>query len=123
MEWGHAEAQAWILAGFGASAAAVFAYLARDAILRRRTDYDGQELESQRDRDREKYESDWGGDGPPGPDPWPYRVLGLEPGAPPERVRERYRELARQNHPDKDGSEGAAERMARINAAYEELEG
>ena len=121
-------AQAWVLAAFGAAAAAVFAYLARDSLLRRRTDYDSEDLESQRDRDREKYESGWGGDEPmrgPAGDPGggPYEVLGLEPGATPEQVRARYRQLARANHPDKDGSEGAAERMARINAAYEELSG
>ena len=122
MEPGSVEA--WVLAAFGAAAAAVFAYLARDSLLRRRTDYDGEDLESQRDRDREKYESGWGGDeqmrGPAGR-PGPYEVLGLEPGATPEQVRARYRQLARANHPDRDGSEGAAERMARINAAYEEL--
>lgn len=128
MDWGSpAEFQAWILAAFGAAAAAVFAYLARDQILRRKTDYDAERLESQRDRDREKYESDWGGDEQAGaggePDAGPYEVLGLKPGATAEQVRARYRELARENHPDKDGSEGAAERMARINAAYEELAG
>lgn len=114
--------EAAVLAAFGAGAAGLALYAARDAILRRRTDYDLQDLESKRDRDREKYLSDWGGDAhePPGPS-WPYEVLGLEPGAPDERVRERYRQLARENHPDRDGSEGAAERMARINAAYEEL--
>lgn len=116
--------EAWVLAAFGAAAAAVFAYLARDSLLRRRTDYDGENLESQRDRDREKYESGWGGDEQmrgPAARPGPYEVLGLEPGATPEQVRARYRQLARANHPDRDGSEGAAERMARINAAYEEL--
>ena len=113
-----------MLAAFGAAAAAVFAYLARDSLLRRRTDYDGENLESQRDRDREKYESGWGGDEQmrgPAERQGPYEVLGLEPGATPEQVRARYRQLARANHPDRDGSEGAAERMARINAAYEEL--
>lgn len=113
-----------VLASFGAGAAAVAAYLARDAILRRKTDYDREELESQRDRDREKYASDWGGDEQMRGGPrWAYEALGLEPGATAGQVRERYRRLARQNHPDRDGSEGAAERMARINAAYEELSG
>ena len=125
MEWGSpTEFQAWILVAFGVATAAIFVFLARDQILRRKTDYDAERLESQRDRDQEKYQSDWGSDEQAGagkPDEGPYEVLGLKPGATVEQVRARYRELARENHPDKDDSEGAAERMAKINAAYEEL--
>lgn len=116
--------QGAVLALFGVGFIAIAVYLARDAILRRKTDYDEQEFESQRNRDREKYASDWGGDEQMRQRArWPYEVLGLEPGATAEQVRERYRRLAMENHPDRDGSEGAAERMARINAAYEELSG
>lgn len=124
MEWGAQEVQAAVMAAFGAGAAAVFLYLARDALLRRRTDYDGEQLESKRDRDREKYGSDWGGDEQMrSPSSWAYEALGLEPGAAPEQVRSRYRQLAKRYHPDRDGSQDAAERMARINSAYEELSG
>lgn len=46
-----------------------------------------------------------------------WTILGIHRGATRERINERYRELARQNHPDHGGS---AETMARVNAAYHE---
>lgn len=52
---------------------------------------------------------------PAAPDCW--SVLGLSKGTPTERVSDRYRELARQHHPDRGGN---AETMSRINAAYQE---
>lgn len=52
---------------------------------------------------------------PEAPDCW--RVLGLDRGAPPERVKQRYRELASEHHPDRGGS---SEVMAQINVAYRE---
>lgn len=45
----------------------------------------------------------------------PYRELGLSPRAAEPAIRERYRELAREHHPDRGGS---ADRMRRINEAY-----
>jgi hypothetical protein len=39
----------------------------------------------------------------------------------PEELRQRYLELARQFHPDVNGSKAAAERMTRINQAYQWL--
>ncbi|TVQ53694.1 MAG: molecular chaperone DjiA [Rhodobacteraceae bacterium] len=64
---------------------------------------------------------------PEAADPW--RVLGLEPGASPDKVRARWRALARENHPDRLVARGlpeeavklATDRLARINAAYERL--
>ncbi|BDI20955.1 hypothetical protein ANSO36C_67570 (plasmid) [Nostoc cf. commune SO-36] len=44
-------------------------------------------------------------------------VLGVSPGATEDEVREAYRKLARQHHPDNGGS---ADQMAAINAAYEQ---
>ncbi|MCC5611521.1 J domain-containing protein [Nostoc sp. CHAB 5834] len=44
-------------------------------------------------------------------------MLGVSPGASDEEVREGYRKLARQHHPDNGGSD---EQMAAINAAYEQ---
>ncbi|MCC5632883.1 J domain-containing protein [Nostoc sphaeroides CHAB 2801] len=46
-----------------------------------------------------------------------WEVLGVSPGASDEEVREGYRKLARQHHPDNGGSD---EQMAAINAAYEQ---
>ena len=51
----------------------------------------------------------------------PFAVLGIEPGAPLDAVTERYRDLAKQWHPDRGGGAEAARRMAEINAAYDVL--
>ncbi len=64
---------------------------------------------------------------PQGGDPW--AVLGLEPGAEDAAVRERWRELVRETHPDRMIARGVPEeavklataRLARINAAYEAI--
>ncbi|MHB8874921.1 MAG: J domain-containing protein, partial [Myxococcaceae bacterium] len=48
----------------------------------------------------------------------PYRALGVSPLDPPEKIRDRYRELALSAHPDRGGS---AERMRDINLAYERI--
>ena len=60
----------------------------------------------------------------------PYRVLGLELGAPFEEVRAQYRRMAAENHPDRLIARGVPEeflaiansRLAAINAAYEAIE-
>lgn len=57
----------------------------------------------------------------------PYEVLGLFPGASLAQVKKAHRTLAKQYHPDRFATAPAAEqrrvaeRMVRINAAYEEL--
>lgn len=59
----------------------------------------------------------------------PYAVLGIEPDTPPEKIRSRYLQLVRDNHPDALTARGvpdeflaiATERMKAINAAYETL--
>lgn len=61
-------------------------------------------------------------------DPW--RVLGLELGAPFEEVRAQYRRMAAENHPDRLIARGVPEeflaianrRLAAINTAYETIE-
>jgi hypothetical protein len=48
-----------------------------------------------------------------------YDVLGLRDDAPPEAIREQYRRLAREFHPDRTaGSAAGAEKMPMINEAY-----
>jgi hypothetical protein len=46
-----------------------------------------------------------------------WSVLGLQRGASRDVISERYRELARQHHPDRGGDHA---QMARVNAAYQE---
>jgi hypothetical protein len=48
----------------------------------------------------------------------PYRLLGVKPSDTIDAIRERYKILARENHPDRGGSQ---ERMQHINAAYEQI--
>ena len=48
-----------------------------------------------------------------------YAVLGLEPGAGPEAVREAYRERVKEAHPDTPG--GSSEEFIRVREAYEYL--
>ncbi|HTK45116.1 MAG TPA: J domain-containing protein, partial [Patescibacteria group bacterium] len=50
----------------------------------------------------------------------PYRVLGLEPGAPMAEVKRAYRRLAKAYHPDSAG-EAALPRFLAIHEAYERL--
>jgi DnaJ like chaperone protein len=60
----------------------------------------------------------------------PYAVLGVERGMPFQEVRSQYRELVRDNHPDRLVARGVPEefvaiasaRLAAINAAYEAIE-
>ena len=55
----------------------------------------------------------------------PYRVLGLTPDASDAAIKRRWRQLAREHHPDRAADPVQAEvlnrRMARINAAYDVL--
>lgn len=56
----------------------------------------------------------------------PYRVLDVRHDAAPEEIKRRWRELARDHHPDRAGADGVERerlttRMARINAAYDVL--
>ena len=59
----------------------------------------------------------------------PYAVLGIERSAKDEEIKKRYRQLVRENHPDIHIASGmpeelidiANDRLARINAAYEEI--
>ena len=51
-----------------------------------------------------------------------YRVLEVDPSASDEEVKQAYRRLAKKYHPDANpGDAVAAERMAQVNAAYDEI--
>lgn len=50
-----------------------------------------------------------------------YQILGVDSSADPESIKQAYRSLARQYHPDRNKEEGAEERFKEINRAYETL--
>ena len=128
-----------LFTGFAIAVIAIFLFLARDVILRRKTSYDKQEHESKKDRTYEKYHSDWGDDyeemGKRGNSkeesefregvtnnnlPNYYDILGVEINATAEEIKKKFRELAKKTHPDKT-KEDTEEEMIKIKKAYEVL--
>jgi len=128
-----------LFAGFSIAVIAIFLFLARDIILRKKTTYDKQEHESKKDRTYEKYHSDWGDDyeeiGKRGNSkqekefrenitnenlPNYYEILGVERDATYEEIKKNFRELAKKTHPDKT-NEDSEQEMIQINKAYEIL--
>ena len=128
-----------LFTGFSIVVIAIFLFLARDVILRRKTTYDKQEHESKKDRTYEKYHSDWGDDyeeiGKRGNSeqekefrenianenlPNYYEILGVKIDATPEEIKKNFRELAKKTHPDKTKKDSEQE-MIQINKAYEIL--
>ena len=52
----------------------------------------------------------------------PYKVLGVSPNASDDEIKQAYRKLAKQYHPDRNpGDAAAAKKMQEINAAYEQI--
>jgi len=116
----------------------IFVYLARNIILRKKTKYDKSNLASQQDRDYEKYHSDWTDEEIFGSRkstinanefremynkkslPNYYSVLGLADNASGVEIKNQYRKLAKQYHPDRN-NESTQEKMSEINKAYEVL--
>ena len=128
-----------LFAGFSIGVIGIFLFLARDIILRRKTSYDEEELESKKEKTYEKYHSDWGDDYEEigqrkntkqdkefrealNDDNLPdyYQVLGVAFDATPEEIKNKFRELAKKTHPDKT-KKNSEEEMAKLNKAYEVL--
>jgi hypothetical protein len=51
----------------------------------------------------------------------PYAILGVKPGTPPAQLTAAYREQAKRWHPDRNGDDESAQKMAEVNAAYDLL--
>ena len=128
-----------LFSGFSIAVIGLFLFLARDIILRRKTSYDKEELESKKDKTFEKYHSDWGDDYEElghrsntkedkefrealNNDELPnyYEIIGVAKDATPEEIKKKFRELAKKTHPDKT-KEDSEEEMAALNKAYEVL--
>jgi len=128
-----------LFGGFAIAIIAIFLFLARDIILRKKTSYDKEELESKKDRTYEKYHSDWGDDyeeigkrkntkedeefrNAARNDKLPnyYEILGVPKYATQEEIKNKFRELAKKTHPDKT-KEDSEEAMVELNKAYEVL--
>ena len=128
-----------LFTGFSIAVIAIFLFLARDVILRKKTTYDKQEHESKKDRTYEKYHYNWGEDyeeiGKRGNSkqerefrdqvenndlPNYYEILGVKINSTPEEIKKNFRELAKKTHPDKT-KENSEQEMIKINKAYEIL--
>ena len=128
-----------LFGGFAIAIIGIFLFLARDIVLRRKTSYDKENLESKKEKTYEKYHSDWGDDyeeigsrrnskedkefrdakrNEELPDY--YNVLGVERDATQEEIKANFRELAKKTHPDKT-KEDSEEEMTLLNKAYEIL--
>ena len=128
-----------LFSGFAVAVIAIFLFLARDIILRRKTSYDKGDLESKKDKTFEKYHSDWGDDyeelgqrrntkedkefrDAANNDELPnyYDVIEVSKNATPDEIKKKFRELAMKTHPDKT-KEDSENEMAELNKAYEIL--
>ena len=128
-----------LFSGFAIAVLALALFLSRDVILRRKTSYDKEELESKKDKTFEKYHSDWGDDyeelgqrSNTQDDkeflealnnqrlPNYYEIIGVEKDATSEEIKRKFRALAKKTHPDKT-KEDSQEEMTELNKAYEVL--
>lgn len=128
-----------LFSGFAIAVIAIFMFLARDIILRKKTSYDKEEHESKNEKTYEKYHSDWGDDYEElgtrknskedrefrdaalnNKLPNYYEVLGLSKDATQEEIKKNFRELAKKTHPDKT-KEDSERQMMELNKAYEVL--
>jgi len=129
-----------LFVGFIVAVIAIFLFLARDIILRKKTTYDSEELESKKDRTYEKYHSDWSDDYEElgmrkntieekefremkanNTLPNYYKILEVSQKATQKEIKEQYRKLAKKLHPDKTKSSQTEDMMMEINKAYEIL--
>jgi hypothetical protein len=128
-----------IFSSFIASVIAIFLYLARHQILRKKLEYDMNDYESKKNKDYEKYHSDWSEDEFVGKKsfskydeefrklkqnsnfPDYYKILGIPKDSTQNEIKNQFRRLVKEWHPDKNPDPKTKEKMAEINKAYEVL--
>ena len=119
----------------------VLIFLARDSIIRKKTEYDANDWASKKNRDYEKYHSEWMSDeisferkgkNKLSDDEFRksllnknlsdyYAILQVQKNASQDEIKSQFRLLAKKWHPDKKQSDDAEKKMAEINIAYEIL--
>ena len=128
-----------LFGSFAIAIIVIFLFLARNTILRRKTSYDKEDLESKKDKTYEKYHSDWGDDyedigqrkntmedrefrNAAIKDDLPnyYEILKIPRDVTQKEIKKKFRELAKKTHPDKT-KEDSEEEMVKLNKAYEVL--
>jgi len=128
-----------IFSSFIVAVIAIFLYLARHQILRKKSVYEKGEFESKKNKDYEKYHSDWSSDEFIGKKkvnkdeeefkklkqnsafPNYYEILGIPKSASEREIKEQFRYLVKEWHPDRNPDPKTKEKMAEINKAYEVL--
>ncbi len=114
-------------------------FLTRELILRKKTNYDKGKFESKKNKDYEKYHSDWSNEEYVGKKkvnkdeeefkklkqnsafPNYYKILGIPKSASEREIKEQFRYLVKEWHPDRNPDPKTKEKMAEINKAYEVL--
>lgn len=128
------------MAIIAAAVIGVFLYLARDVILRKKSDYEKKDFASKQNRDYEKYHSEWTTESEDifgekkskdaeefkkmlqeSKFPNYYATLGVTPGATLHEIKAKFRQLVKEHHPDKTKDDKTAETLAEITKAYEVL--
>ena len=128
-----------IFSGFIIAVIAISLFLARHQILRRKLEYDKGDFESKKNRDYEKYHSDWAsydyiGKKRKSKDDEEfrkslknsnlsdyYKILKIPKTATREQIKNQFRLLVKEWHPDRNPDSASKEKMAEINKAYEVL--
>ncbi|WP_255464329.1 DnaJ domain-containing protein [Nitrosopumilus sp. b1] len=117
----------------------IILYITREIIFRKKLEYDKKNLDSKKDRDYEKYHSDWTDDYEDFTSkkkkfddnfrkdleesnlPNFYEVLGVPKTATQIEIKTKFRQLAKELHPDKTKDKSSEDKMSEINRAYEVL--
>lgn len=116
----------------------IFIFMARNIIRRKKTTYDKGDFSSKKNTDYDKYHSDWSDDyeelgsktikddefrnaANENSLPNYYNVLDVDKNATQMEIKQKFRQLAKELHPDKTGDSDTESKMAEINKAYEIL--